>query len=58
MARVVFPDSWFLIRASSNLPVMVIGFEAKTKDRIEELKKLVRKELEAFPEIGTNWKNG
>jgi phosphomannomutase/phosphoglucomutase len=57
-AKVVFPDSWFLVRASSNLPVLVIGFEAKTKERLLELEQLVRKELANFPEIGKEWRNG
>lgn len=56
--RVMFPDGWFLVRASSNLPVMVIGFEAKTKERLAEIEQLVRKELAAFPEISPNWRNG
>ncbi|MDP2973859.1 MAG: phosphomannomutase/phosphoglucomutase, partial [Candidatus Diapherotrites archaeon] len=57
-AKVVFPDSWFLVRASSNMPVLVVGFEAKTKERLQELEQLVRKELANFPEIGKEWRNG
>ncbi len=57
-ARIVFPDGWALIRASSNLPVMVLGFEAKTKERLKELEQLFRKELKNFPAISAKWRNG
>ncbi len=57
-ARVVFPDGWGLVRASSNLPVMVLGFEAKTRERLKEIEQLFREELRNFPEIGEKWQNG
>lgn len=57
-ARVEFGDSWFLVRASSNLPVLVLGFEAKTKKRLEELQKILKKYLDQYPEIGQEWKSG
>jgi len=57
-ARVQFPDGWFLIRASSNLPVLVLGFEAKTKERLEAFQKIVKKYLNQYPEIGKKWKSG
>ncbi len=57
-ARVVFKDGWGLVRTSSNMPVLVLVFEAKTKKRLAEIEKLFRKELAAFPEIGKDWDNG
>jgi len=57
-ARVQFTDGWFLVRASSNLPVLVLGFEAKTKKRLEELKKILKKYLDQYPEIGKDWQSG
>jgi len=57
-ARVQFDDGWFLVRASSNMPVLVFGFEAKTKERLEELKKILTSYTDKYPEIGKEWKSG
>jgi phosphomannomutase/phosphoglucomutase len=57
-ARVQFGDGWGLVRASSNLPVLVMRFEAKTEDRVEELQALFRQRFARFPEIGTEWETG
>lgn len=57
-ARVVFDDGWALVRASSNLPILVLRFEAKTSERLEELKALFRKYMDKYPEIGKEWENG
>ncbi len=40
--RVVFPDGWGLVRASNTQPLLVLRFEAKTQDRLEEIERLVR----------------
>jgi len=56
--RVVFEDGWALVRPSSNLPVMVIVFEARSPERLKEIESLFRKELERFPEISKDWENG
>jgi phosphomannomutase/phosphoglucomutase len=40
-ARVEFPDGWGLVRASNTSPVLVLRFEAKTPERLNEIKKLV-----------------
>lgn len=56
-ARVEFDDGWGLIRPSSNLPVMVIVFEAKTPKRLEEIQEIFRKELLEFTEISAKWEN-
>lgn len=41
--RVQFNDSWFLARASNTQPVVVLRFEATTKDRLEVLKDEIEK---------------
>jgi len=32
-----FGDGWGLVRASNTQPVLVVRFEAKTKERLEEI---------------------
>ena len=39
--RVVFPDGWGLIRASNTQPILVLRFEAKTQQRLDEIRKLL-----------------
>jgi len=56
-ARVVFPDGWGLVRASSNLPELVLRFEAKTPERLEEIKGIFRKYMAKYPEISQHWEN-
>jgi phosphomannomutase/phosphoglucomutase len=56
-ARVTFDDGWGLVRASSNLPILVLRFEAKTQKRLEEIKTLFRKYMDKYPEIGQVWHN-
>jgi len=56
-ARVVFDDGWGLVRASSNLPELVLRFEAKTPRRLDEIKQLFRGYLEKYPEIDRHWEN-
>src|SRR5438105_5124323 len=36
-ARVLFGDGWELIRASNTQPVIVMRFEARTKERLEKI---------------------
>ncbi len=40
-ARILFGDGWGLVRASNTQPIVVTRFEAKTKERLEEIKKIV-----------------
>jgi phosphomannomutase/phosphoglucomutase len=56
-ARVVFGDGWGLVRASSNLPELVIIFEAKTEERVREIRKLFRDKILAHPEVSPKWEN-
>jgi phosphomannomutase/phosphoglucomutase len=57
-ARVEFEDGWGLVRASSNLPVLVMRFEAETRERLEEIQNLFRRKFSAYPEIGQTWESG
>ncbi len=56
-ARVVWEDGWGLVRASSNLPVLVMRFEAKTAERLEEIKETIRGYMDKYPEISKEWEN-
>jgi len=55
-ARVEFDDGWGLIRASSNLPELVIIFEAKTKSRLLEIREILKTVVKKYPEI-SEWEN-
>ncbi|MBN2280585.1 MAG: phosphomannomutase/phosphoglucomutase [Candidatus Marinimicrobia bacterium] len=49
--RIKFGDGWGLVRASNTQPVIVTRFEAKTQERLEEIKNLVLSKLQEFGEI-------
>jgi len=49
--RILFGDGWGLVRASNTQPVIVLRFEAKTEQRLEEIKTLVISKLKEFGEI-------
>lgn len=57
-ARVKFGDGWGLVRASSNLPVLVLRFEAKTQKRLDEIMNLFKDKFAKYKEIGKEWKSG
>ena len=44
--RVTFPDGWGLIRASNTQPILVLRFEAKTRERLAEIQKLIEGTVE------------
>lgn len=56
-ARVDFGDGWGLVRASSNLPELVLIFEAKSSKRVKEIRKVFKDLLDKYPEIDKNWEN-
>ena len=56
-ARVTFDYGWGLIRASSNLPELVIIFEADTKDHLLEIRKVLKDTLSKYSEVDSNWDN-
>ena len=37
-ARVLFGDGWGLIRASNTQPILVARFEARTQQRLDEIR--------------------
>jgi phosphomannomutase/phosphoglucomutase len=49
--RIRFGDGWGLVRASNTQPVLVVRFEAKTKERMEEIQKLVMDKIGEFGEV-------
>jgi phosphomannomutase/phosphoglucomutase len=49
--RIQFGDGWGLVRASNTQPVLVLRFEAKTEERLQEIQKLVVDKLQEFGEI-------
>ncbi|MFY0528432.1 phosphomannomutase/phosphoglucomutase [Archangium gephyra] len=51
--RVTFPDGWGLIRASNTQPILVLRFEAKTAERLEEIRQLIEGTVEKMQrEVG------
>jgi len=57
-ARVEFDHGWGLVRASSNLPSLVLIFESKTKKGLQEIEDIFREKLSKYPEIGKKWESG
>jgi phosphomannomutase/phosphoglucomutase len=57
-ARVNFGDGWGLVRASSVLPRLVLRFEAKTQERLDEIVAIFRHKFSKYPEIGEEWESG
>lgn len=57
-ARVKFEHGWGLVRASSNLPSLVLVFESKTKNGLQEIEDIFRQKLSKYPEIGKEWESG
>ena len=45
-ARILLGDGWGLIRASNTQPVLVLRFEARTPERLDEIKHIVVSKLE------------
>jgi phosphomannomutase/phosphoglucomutase len=54
-ARVLFENGWGLIRASNTQPVLVLRFEAKTKEELEEIKSEFRQKLNEFECVKINF---
>lgn len=50
-ARVLFGDGWGLVRASNTQPVLVLRFEAKTEQRLSEIKNIFKKKLREYPAV-------
>ena len=48
--RIIFDDGWALIRASNTQPALVLRFEARSKERLEEIKGMIEQRLKGFME--------
>jgi phosphomannomutase/phosphoglucomutase len=46
--RIQFPEGWGLIRASNTQPALVLRFEAKSAEKLEEYRKIVEGKLKEF----------
>ncbi len=57
-ARVKFKDGWGLVRASSNLPVLVLVFESTTDKGLNDIENIFRQKLIKYPEVGKKWISG
>ncbi|MDP2643052.1 MAG: phosphomannomutase/phosphoglucomutase [Candidatus Peregrinibacteria bacterium] len=54
--RVHFDEnSWAAVRASNTSPNLTLRFEAKTLEKVQEMKKIMASALKNHPEISTNW---
>jgi phosphomannomutase/phosphoglucomutase len=49
--RIQFGDGWGLVRASNTQPVLVLRFEARTAERLDEIRNLVVTKLRSFGQI-------
>ncbi|HKJ68573.1 MAG TPA: phosphomannomutase/phosphoglucomutase [bacterium] len=49
--RIKFGDGWGLVRPSNTQPVIVCRFEAKTPERLAEIKNMVIRKLQEFGEL-------
>ena len=49
--RIQFEDGWGLVRASNTQPVLVLRFEARTPERLAEIKHTVIKKLNTFGKL-------
>ncbi len=49
--RVVFPDGWGLVRASNTQPALIIRAEAKSPERLEEIRNLILEKVKEFGDI-------
>jgi len=48
-------NGWFLIRASNTQPMISIRCEAKTKEGLEKIKKIIKDKLDQYPFIHLDW---
>jgi phosphomannomutase len=55
--RAEFEDGWVLVRASSNLPTLVMVAEATTEPRLRELYGFLREGLDRIDGVAKEWSN-
>ena len=56
-ARVEFENGWGLVRASSNMPLLGLLFEGKTRTDMQKIKEIFRSVLSEFSEVSSYWQN-
>lgn len=56
--RIEFENGWGLVRASSNLPALVLRFEATTKKGKDEIVKLFKEKLKRYSKVSKKWESG
>jgi len=56
-ARVLFDNGWGLVRASSNLPELVLVFEGKTEEDMLYVRDIFKAKLDAYKDIDSRWEN-
>ena len=49
--RVLFGDGWGLVRASNTQPVLVMRFEARSEDRLQEIAETVLTKVREYPSV-------
>ena len=49
-ARVEFGDGWGLVRASNTSPKLILRFEAKTQEKLDEIRDIILSEVRKHPE--------
>ena len=49
--RVLFGDGWGLVRASNTQPVLVLRFEAKSRERLREIIQIFIRKLNDYPSV-------
>ncbi len=48
-------NSWGAVRASNTSPNLTLRFESNTKERLDEIQKIMTEQLRAYPEISPDW---
>ena len=56
-ARVKFENGWGLVRASSNLPELVLIFEADTRENMLAIREIFKSYTRAYADISDKWEN-
>lgn len=56
-ARVNFDEGWGLVRPSSNLPMLILRFEAKSQAKLKEYMEIFREKISTFPQVSSQWSN-
>jgi phosphomannomutase/phosphoglucomutase len=56
-ARVLFDNGFGLVRASSNLPELVLIFEGHTEEDMLHIRDIFRTKLDTYKGIDSQWEN-